>query len=304
MPTPSTPRQSKLLTLLTRYFSLNITILFYTLLAGCSALPNSGQQWDKSVTQGQLSNGLTYYLYDSGNANDPFNIRLIVNAGSVDETGYAGVAHMVEHMVFRKTYAHPESLHSYFTTLGWSTGKQINALTRESETQYMLRTRVNDSLDLPSSVALMGDIAFGASFDEADWLQEKKVILEEWRRGESTASRINRLKKDQMRHDSRYVNRPTIGTEESILSTPIVEIKNFYKRFYVPANMTLIISGHINKQTAINATEQHFGQVKKSPAPKRDYVELPLAPQLHIGKVQSTKGTTAAVVFGFRSALA
>jgi len=261
-------------------------------------------QWDKSVTHGQLENGLTYFLYDSDNANEPFNIRLIVNAGSVDETGYSGVAHMVEHMVFRKTSAHSESLHSYFSSLGWSTGKQINAMTRETETQYMLRTRVNDSLDLLGSVALMGDIAFGAIFDEEDWKQEQKVILEEWRRGESTVNRVERLKKEQLRHDSRYVNRPTIGTQDSILSTPVSEIKAFYHRFYVPSNMTLIISGNIDKQDALKAIEQYFGQEKTSPIPNRDYVELPLAEQFHIGSVQDPQGTTSAVVYGFRSVLA
>lgn len=261
------------------------------------------QQWDSQVLHGQLANGLRYYIHNSQRPQDPFNIRLLVNAGSVDETGHSGVAHMVEHMVFRQTAAHPEGLHQYFAKLGWSTGKQINAVTREDITQFMLRTRLNDVLDLPQSLALMADIAFGAQFNAADWQQEQRVILEEWRRGDSVADRIHRQKKEQLRNGSRYVGRPTIGNPDSIQSTSFEEIKAFYQQFYRASNMRIIISGNVDPQATLAALQASFGNAATQPPPSRDYVELPLQQQLHIGKVQEPTGTTSAVVFGWRSAL-
>lgn len=274
------------------------------LLSGCVSVPVQSKPWADGVTVGKLDNGLTYYLYDSEDQTDPFNIRLIVNAGSVDEATPSGVAHMVEHMVFRTTKAHPESLHQYFNTLGWSTGKQVNAVTRESLTQFMIRTRVNDALDLPQSLALMADIAFGAQFKEQDWQKEQNIILEEWRRGENVAKRVSRLKKEQVRHGSRYVSRPAIGTRESILATTAADIAQFYKTFYVPSNMSLVISGNIDKKQAIEALNKYFAPQNNTPKPNRDYVELPLKKQFHIGSIQDPQGSSTATVLGFRSKLA
>ncbi|MGO2130803.1 MAG: insulinase family protein [Pseudoalteromonas prydzensis] len=274
------------------------------LLSGCVSVPEQSKPWADGVTVGKLDNGLTYYLYDSEEQTDPFNIRLIVNAGSVDEATPSGVAHMVEHMVFRTTAAHPETLHQYFNSLGWATGKQVNAVTRESLTQFMLRTRVNDALDLPQSLALMADIAFGAQFTEQDWQKEQNIILEEWRRGENVAKRVSRLKKEQVRHGSRYVSRPTIGTRESILATTVADIAQFYKTFYVPANMSIVISGNIDKQQAVKSLEQHFSVKASAQKPARDYVELPLKKQFHIGSIQDPQGSSTATVLGFRSKLA
>ncbi len=268
-----------------------------------TAEPLIAQQWDPQVVQGELANGLRYYIYNSNRAQDPFNIRLLVNAGSVDENGSSGVAHMLEHMVFRQTAAHPEGLHQYFASLGWSTGKEINAVTREDITQFMLRTRLNDALDLPQSLALMADIAFGAQLTDKDWQQEQQVILEEWRRGDSVADRLHRQKKEQLRHSSRYVGRPTIGSASSIQTASIEELKAFYQQFYRASNMQLIISGNVDPQATIAALTDTFGQAAKQTAPQRNYLDFPLKPQLHIGQVQEPTGTTSATVFGWRSAL-
>ncbi len=271
-----------------------------TLFAGLQFAQANGVEWDKKVTHGKLDNGLSYILYDSKRADEPFNIRLVVHAGSVDEEIPRGTAHILEHMVFQSTQAHPETLHTYFQKLGWRTGVQINAVTREAETQFMVRTRPNDALDVEGSLALVADMAFGAKLLAEDWDKERFVILEELRHDNKVAERINRQKKELLRAGSRYVDRPTIGTREGIEATTIADIKAFYDIYYVASNMTLIVSGRIDAASTEKAIISLFGSAPNKPQPSRDYVAFPLKDELSIGQVQDPQGTTSQVTYAFR----
>lgn len=259
--------------------------------------------WDERVRRGALQNGLQYLIYDSAKEDEPFNIRLIVHAGSVDEDTPSGVAHSVEHMVFQRTKAHPESIYRYITDLGWRQGVQINALTRASETQFMIRTRPNDSLDLNAALALLADMAFGATFAPADWDKERNVILEEMRQGDGVAARVSALKKQITRAGSRYVDRPTIGTREGVEALTVDDLRQFYTRFYRASNMTLILSGNIDQNAASAAIAAAFAQAPTHPAPNRPYVALPLSEHMAIGMVQDPEGTTSRVALGWQLAM-
>lgn len=260
-------------------------------------------RWDPRLTRGTLENGLTYILHDTGKASDPFNIRLIVHAGSVDEERPSGVAHMLEHMVFQSNRAHPEGIHRYIQEIGWRQGLQVNAVTRETETQYMIRTRPDDALDLQASLALAADLVFGAELRAEDWAKERFVILEELRQGDSAADRISRQKKAVLRSGSRYVDRPTIGTRAGIEAMQIDEIRAFYQRFYTASNMTLVVSGRIDSATAEAAITRLFGSAPVRPRPDRSYVDLPLKADLSVGLVQDKAGSSSQTTYAFRMAM-
>ncbi len=257
-------------------------------------------EWDPRLTRGTLANGLTYILHDTDKPADPFNIRLVVHAGSVDEERPSGIAHMLEHMVFQSNRAHPESIHRYIQQIGWRQGLQVNAVTRETETQYMIRTRPNDALDLRASLALAADLVFGPQLRAEDWAKERFVILEELRQGDSAADRLSRQKKAALRIGSRYVDRPTIGTRESIAATSIEEIRAFYDRFYTASNMTLIVSGNIDSADAEKAIGQLFGKAPDRPKPDRSYLALPLKAGLSVGLVQDPAGSSSQTTYAFR----
>lgn len=259
--------------------------------------------WDESVEHGSLANGFNYVIYNSGNPEEPFNLRLIVNAGSVDDE-QRGMAHIVEHMVFRSNRAHERDVLAFLDSIGWETGKQVNAVTRQTETQFMIRTRPDDALDIRESIALLNDLAFGAQMLSDDWDVEREVIFEEMRRGQSVASRVNDAKKAIVRNGSRYVDRPTMGTLDDIQAITAEQIEAFYKRFYVPGNMTLVVSGYIDTDEVIESIQTSFGQEAFVEPPVREYVELPLEPGIVIGKVQDEQGTSSAVTYGFRSPVA
>lgn len=266
--------------------------------------PDTLQTWTPELIEGQLTNGLRYVVYPSKNKSDPFNLRLIVQAGAIDETGPTGVAHAVEHMVFRETSAHPQTVHRYLTQLGWKTGLQVNAVTGLAHTQYMIRTRPDDALNLDGAMALLGQLALHADFNEQSWQQERLIITEEMRQGEGVASRINTQKKAVTRHGSRYVERTTIGTATDLARISIKDLKQFYQRHYRPANMLLVVAGHIEVDQLSQTINRHFGQPDSPLATSRPYLDLPLKKQLYIGKVQDPQGTSSRAVLGMRTAQA
>lgn len=260
----------------------------------------SEAKWDPRILEGQLDNGFRYFLYDSGKQTDPFNIRLIVHAGSIDEAVPSGIAHILEHMVFQTNDARGRSMHDEIESLGWRTGLQINAVTREAETQFMLRTRPNDALDLEDSLQFMADMVLKPSLRAEDWEKERFVILEELRQTVTLADRVSRLKKAALRPGSRYVDRPTIGTAHGISRTSIEDIQTFYRSFYRSSNMTLVVSGHFDKERARQAVERAFGSAPSLPRPERDYRILPLKDELNVARVQEPGGTSSQVTYAFR----
>jgi zinc protease len=282
-----------------RWFSLFMIISSQAVAGGIA----STLEWDPRISRGTLENGLSYFIHDSGKAEDPFNIRLIVHAGSVDEDAPGGIAHMLEHMVFRASRNHPEGVHQYIDTLGWRQGVQVNAVTRESETQFMIRTRPNDSLDLSGSLALLRDLVFGASLTSADWESERAIILEELERSNSVADRISREKKDVLRTGSHYVGRSTIGTRERIEQAPIDDIRAFYRKFYVASNVTLVISGGVSAAEAEASVRKLFGGEPSVPKPDRDYLDFPLKQGVSVGIAQDDAGTSSKTIYAFRMAM-
>lgn len=257
-------------------------------------------EWDPRLVRGTLDNGLSYVIHDSKREGDPFNIRLIVNAGSVDEAAPGGLAHILEHMVFQSTKAHPETIHRYIARLGWRTGVQINAMTRDTETQFMVRTRPHDALDVDGVMALLADMLLAPVLSADDWSRERQVILEELRLNSSVAERVNRLKKAQVRNGSNYAATTPIGTRERIEAVGIDEIQAFHERFYRPSNMTVIVSGRVDPATVVAALDRHFGSYPSLSAPERPYLVLPLRPGIHIGRVQDPAGTSSRVTYAFR----
>ncbi|MFN7124277.1 MAG: insulinase family protein [Allorhizobium sp.] len=273
------------------------------LLLVCGVCFAAEAQWDPRLRTGQLPNGLTYVLHDSGRDSDPFNIRLIVHAGSIDEDRPSGVAHILEHMVFQSNHAYGRSMHLHFQDLGWRTGLQINAVTRETETQFMVRTRPDDALDLQQSVDLMANLVFQPAFLADDWEKERFVILEELRQTESLVDRLSRQKKAALRPLSRFVGRAPIGTRAGIEAVTISDIQAFHDRFYRASNMTLIISGRIDQDATEGFIKQSFGQAPSLPAPDRDYRILPLKDGLNVALVQEPGGTSSQVTYAIRMAM-
>ena len=173
-------------------------------------------------------------------------VRLVVHTGSVDETDdQLGVAHMLEHMVFHETEDFPAGLHARFRQLGWMTGREINAVTREELTQFYVRLAGSNAQirsQLKHALDVLANIATKAAIQPSGWKKERQVVLNEWRRSDPKRDRVNRARKYIVRDGSQTARRPTIGTYESINVQTADQLRAFYQHWYQPNNMSLVIT--------------------------------------------------------------
>ena len=136
---------------------------------------------DETVLVGTLENGFSYYIKDNKKEEKKAVLRLMVKVGSaLEKETQKGLAHYVEHMVFRGSENFPEwAVIEYMQSIGASFGKHTNAYTSYENTTYVMEVPlVNDEV-LDKSLHILSDFAFKADMSEEGVQKEKGVILDE-----------------------------------------------------------------------------------------------------------------------------
>ena len=277
-------------------------IAFFTLcvavLAPAMAATAEAFRWDSKVQRGQLANGLAYYIVDGDGVADQqagkqVALQLLVRVGSLDEQDdQSGVAHMVEHMVFHSTKAHPEGLKTYMESLGWRIGSHYNAQTNFERTLYFL-TAPPGRVD--AGLGVLAEIAGGAQIPADGLERERQIILEEWRTKLGVRERMDRQRRAMLREGSLYPQRPTIGTETSIRQQPVENLRKFYRDWYRPGNMALLIVGKVDAAALKPVIERHFGSLVPAALPQRNSPDPVLRDQLRITRLQDAESGTSQV---------
>lgn len=201
--------------------------------------------FDPAVRVGRLANGLTYYLRQNAKPEKRLELRLVVNAGSaLEDDDQRGVAHFVEHMAFRGTARYPGvSLINYLQTLGTNFGPDINAHTSADETIYQLTLPSDSEESVRKGVAILADWAHGVTLLDADIATERNVVLEEWRLGRGAQQRMSDKIVPVLFKDSKYAQRLPIGTKESIEGASSESIRHYYRDWYRPDNLAVVVVG-------------------------------------------------------------
>ena len=248
-----------------------------------------------AIQEGQLANGLHYTLVPLTTDKGRVDIRLTVDAGSLDETPQqSGVAHMVEHMVFRASRAWPEGVAAALGRQGWQRGIHYNAMTNYERTLYMF-SPPNGVSELPLALKALDQMTRHAQLTQRDLDDERKVILEEWRGKLGVAERMNQQRVAAIRADSRYPQRPVIGTEASIRHTPASALQDFYQRWYHPNAMRLMIIGDIDTAQVAAQIARQFGDAPAVTLPPRDSYDPALKPQRRLVRLQDSESGTSQV---------
>ncbi|MDR2245772.1 MAG: insulinase family protein, partial [Treponema sp.] len=237
-----------------------------------AAAPGPGEtlEDDPAIISGVLENGLSYRILQNSYPENRIFLRLVVRAGSVLEANNErGIAHLVEHMAFNGT-AHfsGNELVSYFETLGMAFGPELNAYTSFDETVYRLDIPADNPEALGTSLAVISDWACGISFDEAELEKERGVVLEEWRLGRGVDGRAWDELLPFLFPFSRYANRLAIGKPEIIQNAPRERIIKFYKKWYRPELMTLIIVGDADAAMLEGAVKEALSPIPASEKPR------------------------------------
>ena len=227
---------------------------------------------DPAVRTGKLPNGLTYYIRKNLKPEKRVELRLAVNAGSVQEDDdQLGLAHLVEHMCFRGTKSFPkDDLIHYLQSVGSSFGPDINAYTAFDETVYMLSLPTDKADTLANGIKIMREWAHDVNFADADIDKERGVVVEEWRLGRGANQRMRDKYFPVIFKDSKYADRLPIGTKESIETMSHDTIRRFYHDWYRPDLMAFIVVGDIDPDAMEQTIRDTFSSLP-APATERPH---------------------------------
>jgi zinc protease len=224
---------------------------------------------DPALVTGTLPNGLAYIIRPHKNPEGRVSIWLHVASGSLNETeSQRGLAHYLEHMAFNGTANFPPgSVVPFFQSLGLSFGRDQNAFTGFDQTTYTLTLPGGGRDLLDKGMLYMSDIAMRMSLDPVEIDSERQIILEEKRARSSARQRVQDQFYERLAPESTIGRRLPIGTEQTIKSVTRPDFQDYYSRWYVPSNMTLIVVGDTDPALVVEAITQHFGGGATVPKP-------------------------------------
>ncbi len=202
---------------------------------------------DTAVRYGVLPNGATYYIRHNAKPEGRANFHIFYKVGAVQETdAQNGLAHFLEHMAFNGSKHFTENeLIDYLHSIGLRFGENLNAMTGQEMTTYMV-TNVPTELRptvLDSVMLVLHDWAGFISLNHKDIDEERGVITEEWRSGNSAGRRVFEQMAPVMYDSTIYAYRNVIGNEQQLKSFSYAEIEDFYHKWYRPDLMAFFVVG-------------------------------------------------------------
>jgi len=220
---------------------------------------------DQYVLEKRLPNGFTYFYRFSDRPNDAVHLELVVKAGSAhEEKGKYGIAHFLEHMVFNGTESFSEGdIFKYMASIGAPLGADTNATTGPDRTSYRLRVP-NTSDEFRQGIKILSEFAGKAVFDSVEIDRERLVVFEEMRRNFGRTQRFLDMYLPSVFPKSSY-NHAAIGIEKDIYSISRDDLFSFYKKWYRPDNMALVIVGDISEREVDEMIQEYFSAFQNPP---------------------------------------
>src|SRR6201746_1899987 len=182
--------------------------------------------------------------------------------GSADETsGKSGLAHFLEHLMFKGTSAHPEG---EFSKTVLRIGGNENAFTSTDYTGYFQRVPREQ---LARMMEFEADRMTGLILKDENVLPERDVVLEEYnmRVANNPEARLTEQIMAALYLNHPY-GRPVIGWRQEIEKLSREDALAFYKRFYAPNNAILVIAGDVDAKEIRPMVEQAYGAIPAQPA--------------------------------------
>ncbi|MCW4469342.1 insulinase family protein [Flavobacterium sp. MFBS3-15] len=231
--------------------------------------------FDPAVKTGKLKNGLTYYIRKNAKPENKVDLRLVINAGSIlEEDDQQGLAHFMEHMCFNGTKRFPKNaLVDYLQSIGVKFGQHLNAYTSFDETVYFLPIPSDSPEKVEKGFQILEDWAFNAVLTPEEIDKERGVVLEEYRLGLGADDRMTKRFMPKMMYQSHYANRLPIGQKEILENFKYDKLIKFYKDWYRPDLMAVIVVGDIDVAEMEKKIKDHFGsyQNPKKEKPRKIY---------------------------------
>lgn len=241
----------------------------------------------------RLDSGLTLLVVPS-RAAPVVAVQAWVGAGSADEApGHAGVAHLVEHMLFKGTLR--RGVGEIAGTVE-AAGGDVNAWTSFDQTVYHA---VLGSRDLDVGLDVLADALVSSTFDEDELERERRVVAEEIRQGLDDPGRAAAHALFATAYVIHPYRRPVIGNLGTVASLRRDDVVAFHRAAYVADNVTLVIAGDVDPEDARRGVERHFAGLRPGPVRRGRAIEpAQVAPR---GVVVTHDVSEAQLALGFHA---
>lgn len=215
---------------------------------------------DQRLVTGVLDNGLTYIVRKHDNPPTRAAIWLHVSTGSLNETDkQRGMAHYLEHMAFNGSENFkPGTVIDFFQSLGLNFGQHQNAFTSFDQTSYQLFLPDNTNDKIEKALTFMADVKGRLSLLPKEIEEERGIILEERRTRLGGRQRVQDFFLENLAPGSLIGQRLPIGIEDTIKGVQEQDFKDYYSKYYVPSNMTLMIVADRDEKEMVELIRKHF----------------------------------------------
>lgn len=217
-----------------------------------------------------LDNGLEVLVAENHKA--PIaKMMLFYKVGAADEAeGKAGLAHLLEHLMFRGTTDVPADR---FNEIMLKNGVDFNAYTSRDLTVYHALVDVSR---LEVVLALEADRMQNLKIDDKAFTAEQKIVYQE------RQQRVENKPKARFAEDMNKIfwqntpyEHPISGTLNEIKALTKEDALSFYNNYYTPSNALLLVAGDVRPEEIKQMAQKYFGPVHKNTLPKRDFYFSP-----------------------------
>jgi zinc protease len=212
----------------------------------------------------RLANGLTV-IHQYLPATPVAVVDVWVRAGAIVEPEqWSGMAHFLEHMIFKGTDLLPAGM---FDSVIESRGGVSNAATSHDYAHFFIATAAQY---LEDTLPALADLLLHPTIPDDEFRRERDVVLEEIRSCYDNPDWLGFQALTESVYQCHPYGRPILGTELQLKERSPQEMRSFHATHYQPENMTVVIVGNVEQETAINLVNKSF----------QDFPCLPECPKL------------------------
>ena len=215
----------------------------------------------EGISEYRLPNGVKVLLFPDA-SKEVVTVNMTIFVGSRHEGyGEAGMAHLLEHMLFKGTPSHPD-IPGFLTKLG----ARFNGTTWMDRTNYY-ETLPSSDENLEKALRLEADRLVNSFIDGDELKSEMTVVRNEFESGENSPIRVMMQRIQAAAYEWHNYGQSTIGNRSDIERVPVVKLRKFYRKYYRPDNVMVIVAGNFDPKVALKKIEGTFGVLKSPDTP-------------------------------------
>ncbi len=225
----------------------------------------------EGISEYKLANGMKVLLFPDP-SKELVTVNLTIFCGSRHEGyGETGMAHLLEHMLFKGT-----PTHANIPKLLTDKGADFNGTTWLDRTNYY-ETLPAKPGNLEFALKLEADRMVNSLIRREDLASEMTVVRNEFEMNENSPESILSQRATAVAFEWHNYGKSTIGNRADIERVPVDNLRAFYRKYYRPDNAMLIVAGNFESAEALKLIQQYFGVLKAPAEPvPATYTEEPM----------------------------